>query len=338
MPELALVEERPGLGGLCGRDLLRIDDLAAGELLALLDLAERLKALQHERIPHPMLPGRSLAMIFEKPSTRTRVSFEVGMAQLGGHAVHLATAESQLGRGEPIADTGAVLSRYVDAIMIRTGAHARVEALAQAASVPVVNGLTDEHHPCQALADLMVLRERLGELEGRRLAWVGDGLNNVCHSLLTAAAMAGMEVVVASPEGYAPDPEVVAAAAAPVAVVEDPRAAVSGADAVVTDTWTSMGQEQEAEWRRIAFSGYTVDERMMAAADADAVFMHCLPAHRGEEVTPEVIDGPQSVVVEQAENRLHLQKALMVALAGGTWNRTPRKTRRRASQAQPIGA
>ena len=213
MPELVLVEDKPGLGSLCGRDLLRIDDLVVDELLALLDLADRLKALQHERIPHPLLPGRSLAMIFEKPSTRTRVSFEVGMVQLGGHAVHLATAESQLGRGEPIADTGAVLSRYVDAIMIRTHSHSRVEELAQAASVPVVNGLTDEHHPCQALADLMVLRERLGDLEGRRLAWVGDGLNNVCHSLLTAAAMVGMEVVVASPDGYAPDPDVVDAAA-----------------------------------------------------------------------------------------------------------------------------
>ena len=188
-------------------------------------------------------------MIFEKPSTRTRVSFEVGMAQLGGHAVHLATAESQLGRGEPIADTGAVLSRYVDAVMIRTHAHARVEELAEAAAVPVVNGLTDQHHPCQALADLMVLRERLGDLEGRRLAWVGDGLNNVCHSLLTAAALVGMEVVVATPAGYAPDPDVVASAAAPVEVIEDPRAAVAGADAVVTDTWTSMGQEDERERR-----------------------------------------------------------------------------------------
>ena len=300
MPELALVEERPGLGGLCGRDLLRIDDLAAGELLALLDLAERLKALQHERIPHPMLPGRSLAMIFEKPSTRTRVSFEVGMAQLG--------------RGEPIADTGAVLSRYGDAIMIRTGPHARVEALAQAASVPVVNGLTDEHHPCQALADLMVLRERLGELEGRRLAWVGDGLNNVCHSLLTAAAMAGMEVVVASPEGYAPDPEVVAAAAAPVAVVEDPRAAVSGADAVVTDTWTSMGQEGERDRRLRDLAAYQVNAALLRAASPGHVVLHCLPAHCGEEITEDVLWGPSSAAWDEAENRLHAQKALLAMI------------------------
>ena len=314
MPELALVEERPGLGGLCGRDLLRIDDLAAGELLALLDLAERLKALQHERIPHPMLPGRSLAMIFEKPSTRTRVSFEVGMAQLGGHAVHLATAESQLGRGEPIADTGAVLSRYVDAIMIRTGAHARVEALAQAASVPVVNGLTDEHHPCQALADLMVLRERLGGLEGRRLAWVGDGLNNVCHSLLTAAAMAGMEVVVAAPEGYAPDPEVLAAAAAPVAAVEDPRAAVAGADAVVTDTWTSMGQEGERDRRLRDLAAYQVNAALLRAAAPGHVVLHCLPAHCGEEITKDVLWGPSSAAWDEAENRLHAQKALLAMI------------------------
>jgi len=314
VPELTLVDDRPGLGSLCGRDLLRIDDLAAGELLALLDLADRLKALQHERIPHPPLPGRSLAMIFEKPSTRTRVSFEVGMAQLGGHAVHLATAESQLGRGEPIADTGAVLSRYVDAIMIRTGPHARVEALAQAASVPVVNGLTDEHHPCQALADLMVLRERLGELEGRRLAWVGDGLNNVCHSLLTAAAMAGMEVVVASPEGYAPDPEVVAAAAAPVAVVEDPRAAVSGADAVVTDTWTSMGQEGERDRRLRDLAAYQVNAALLRAAAPGHVVLHCLPAHCGEEITEDVLWGPSSAAWDEAENRLHAQKALLAMI------------------------
>ena len=279
MPELALVEERSGLGGLGGRDLLTVGDLAAGELLALLDLADRLKALQHERIPHPMPPDRSLAMIFEKPSTRTRVSFEVGMAQLGGHAVHLATAESQLGRGEPMADAGAVLAGYVDAIMIRTHAHARVEELAAAASVPVVNGLTDEHHPCQALADLMVLRERLGELEDRRLAWVGDGLNNVCHSLLTAAAMVGMEVVIASPDAYAPNPEVLAAAAAPVTVVDDPHTAVRGADAVVTDTWTSMGQEEERDRRLRDLAAFQVNARLLEGAAPGHVVLHCLPAH-----------------------------------------------------------
>ena len=314
MPELTLVDDRPGLGTLCGRDLLRIDDLAADELLALLDLADRLKSLQHERIPHPLLPGRSLAMIFEKPSTRTRVSFEVGMVQLGGHAVHLATAESQLGRGEPIADTGAVLSRYVDAIMIRTHAHARVEALAAAASVPVVNGLTDEHHPCQALADLMVLRERLGDLEGRRLAWVGDGLNNVCHSLLTAAAMVGMDVVVATPDGYAPDPDVVAAAASAVEVVDDPHAAVAGAHAVVTDTWTSMGQEDERERRLRDLAAYQVNARLLEGAAAGHVVLHCLPAHCGEEITEDVLWGPSSAAWDEAENRLHAQKALLAMI------------------------
>ena len=314
MPELVLVEDKPGLGSLCGRDLLRIDDLVVDELLALLDLADRLKALQHERIPHPLLPGRSLAMIFEKPSTRTRVSFEVGMVQLGGHAVHLATAESQLGRGEPIADTGAVLSRYVDAIMIRTHSHSRVEELAQAASVPVVNGLTDEHHPCQALADLMVLRERLGDLEGRRLAWVGDGLNNVCHSLLTAAAMVGMEVVVASPDGYAPDPDVVDAAATVVEVVDDPVAAVEGAHAVVTDTWTSMGQEDDRDRRLRDLAGYQVNARLLAGAAPDHVVLHCLPAHCGEEITEDVLWGPHSAAWDEAENRLHAQKALLAMI------------------------
>ena len=314
MPELVLVEDKPGLGSLCGRDLLQIDDLVVDELLALLDLADRLKALQHERIPHPLLPGRSLAMIFEKPSTRTRVSFEVGMVQMGGHAVHLATAESQLGRGEPIADTGAVLSRYVDAIMIRTHSHSRVEELAQAASVPVVNGLTDEHHPCQALADLMVLRERLGDLEGRRLAWVGDGLNNVCHSLLTAAAMVGMEVVVASPDGYAPDPDVVDAAATAVEVVDDPVAAVEGAHAVVTDTWTSMGQEDDRDRRLRDLADYQVDARLLTGAAPDHVVLHCLPAHCGEEITEDVLWGPHSAAWDEAENRLHAQKALLAMI------------------------
>jgi ornithine carbamoyltransferase len=314
VPELALASERPALGGLCGRDLLRIDDLSAAELVALLDLAERLKALQRERVPHPILAGRTLAMIFEKPSTRTRVSFEIGMVQLGGHAVHLATAESQLGRGEPIADTGAVLSRYADAIMIRTHAHARVEELAAAASVPVVNGLTDEHHPCQALADLMVLRERLGDLEGRRLAWVGDGLNNVCHSLVTAAAMVGMEIVVAAPEGYEPDSQVLAAAAGPVEVVSDPHAAVGGADAVVTDTWTSMGQEGERERRLRDLAAYQVNAELLEQAAPGHVVLHCLPAHCGEEITEDVLWGPSSAAWDEAENRLHAQKALLAMI------------------------
>jgi ornithine carbamoyltransferase len=253
-------------------------------------------------------------MIFEKPSTRTRVSFEVGMVQLGGHAVHLAAGESQLGRGEPIEDTGAVLSRYLDAIVIRTHAHARVQELAEAASVPVINGLTDEHHPCQALADLQVMRERLGGLAGRRLAWVGDGRSNVCHSLATAAVMTGMQVVVAAPEGYEPDPGELGAAAVGVEVVTDPAAAVDGADAVVTDTFTSMGQEADHDRRLAALAPYQVNARLLRHAARDPVVLHCLPAHCGEEITHDVLWGPSSAVWDEAENRLHAQKALLAMI------------------------
>jgi ornithine carbamoyltransferase len=253
-------------------------------------------------------------MIFEKPSTRTRVSFEVGMVQLGGHAVHLASGESQLGRGEPIADTGAVLSRYLDAIVIRTHAHDRVRELADAASVPVINGLTDEHHPCQALADLQVLRERLGGLEGRRLAWVGDGRSNVCHSLATAAVVTGMEVVVAAPEGYEPVAAELGVAAGIVEVVEDPAAAVTGADAVVTDTFTSMGQEADHDRRLAALAPYQVNAGLLRHADPAHVVLHCLPAHCGEEITHDVLWGPSSAVWDEAENRLHVQKALLAMI------------------------
>ena len=250
MPTHEMVLDAPiAAAGLKGRDFLRVDDLGGAAIEAVLDLADHLKTLQARRLPHPWLAGRTLGMIFEKPSTRTRVSFEVGMVQLGGHAVHMAAGESQLGRGEPIEDTGAVLSRYLDAIVIRTHAHTRVQELAEAASVPVINGLTDEHHPCQALADLQVMRERLGGLAGRRLAWVGDGRSNVCHSLATAAVMTGMQVVVAAPEGYEPEAAELGAAAAGVEVVTDPVAAVDGADAVVTDTFTSMGQEADHDRR-----------------------------------------------------------------------------------------
>jgi ornithine carbamoyltransferase len=253
-------------------------------------------------------------MIFEKPSTRTRVSFEVGMVQLGGHAVHLSSSESQLGRGEPVEDTGAVLSRYLDAIVIRTHAHERVAELAAAASVPVINGLTDEHHPCQALADLQVLRERLGGLAGRRLAWVGDGSSNVCHSLATAAVMTGMEVVVAAPEGYAPVPAELGAAAAFVELVTDPVAAVSGADAVVTDTFTSMGQEADRDSRLADLAAYQVNARLLRHAAPEHVVLHCLPAHCGEEITRDVLWGPSSAVWDEAENRLHAQKALLAMI------------------------
>jgi ornithine carbamoyltransferase len=300
--------------GLKGRDFLRVDDLSPAAIEAVLDLADDLKALQARRLPHPWLAGRTLGMIFEKPSTRTRVSFEVGMVQLGGHAVHLSSGESQLGRGEPIEDTGAVLSRYLDAVVIRTHAHARVEELAAAASVPVINGLTDEHHPCQALADLQVLRERLGGLAGRRLAWVGDGSSNVCHSLVAAAIAMGMEVVVAAPDGYEPFADELGAAAEVIEVVDDPAVAVARADAVVTDTFTSMGQEAERETRLAALAPYQVNARLLRGAAPGHVVLHCLPAHCGEETTQDVLWGESSAVWDEAENRLHAQKALLAMI------------------------
>jgi ornithine carbamoyltransferase len=295
---------------LAGRDLLAIGDLRSDELAELLDLAAHLKRLQHDRVAHRLLPGRTLAMIFQKASTRTRVSFEVGITQLGGTAVVLAAGDMQLGRGESIEDTGIVLSRYVDGIMIRAGAHRDVEMLAAAADVPVINGLTDMHHPCQALADVLTLRERLGPLEGRRLAWVGDGCNNVCHSLITAAGKLGMRVTVAAPLGFEPDPGVVSAAG-DVTLVEDPAEAVAGADAIATDVWTSMGQEAEREQRIANLGPYQVNEQLLAHAGGAPVILHCLPAHYGEEITREVLHGPLSAAWDEAENRLHAQKALM---------------------------
>jgi ornithine carbamoyltransferase len=296
---------------LTGRDLLAIDQLSSDELIALLDLADQLKLLQSQGVPHRLLPGRTLAMIFQKASTRTRVSFEVGISQLGGTALNLSASEMQLGRGETIEDTGIVLSRYVDAIMIRARSHADVQQLAQAASVPVINGLTDSHHPCQALADLQTLRERLGELEGRRLAWIGDGCNNVCHSLISAAGMVGMLVTVASPLGYEPDPELVAAGG-DVTLVEDPIEAVEAADAIVTDVWTSMGQEAEHEQRIANLTPYRVDAALLEHAPTESIVLHCLPAHYGEEIAYEILHGPRSAAWDEAENRLHAQKALLV--------------------------
>jgi ornithine carbamoyltransferase len=298
---------------LTGRDFLRVEDLSTEEMVAVLDLADELKAMQDARMPHALLPGRTLGLIFQKASTRTRVSFEVGMYQLGGSAVHLSAAEMQLGRGEPIRDTGIVLGRYLDAIMIRANSHADVEELAAASAAPVINGLTDLHHPCQALADVQTLRERLGDLEGRRLAWVGDGHDNVCHSLLTAAGRMGMQITVATPAGYEPDPDVVAGAGA-VSVVEDPAEAVDGADAVVTDVWTSMGQEAEREQRLADLAPYQVNAELLAHADPEHVVLHCLPAHCGEEITEEILHGPHSAAWDEAENRLHAQKALLAML------------------------
>jgi ornithine carbamoyltransferase len=297
------------------RDFLAIPDYSRDELLALFDLAERMRTGAFAGKP---LAGKSLAMIFMKASTRTRVSFEVGTWQLGGHALFLSPRDVQLGRGEPIADTARVLSRYVDGIMIRTFAHAEVEELAKFASVPVINGLTDLLHPCQILADLLTIRQHLGGIDGRRVAWVGDG-NNMANSWINAAWRLGFDLTLACPEGYEPDAEILARAqsVADVRVVRDPAEAVEGADVVNTDVLASMGQEEEQAVREKAFKGYIVDDALMSKAQQDAIFMHCLPAHRGEEVSASVIDGPQSVVWDEAGNRLHVQKAIMANTMGG---------------------
>jgi ornithine carbamoyltransferase len=297
------------------RDFLAIPDFSRDELIALFDLADSMRRGDYVKKP---LAGKSLAMIFMKSSTRTRVSFEVGTWQLGGHALFLSPRDIQLGRGEPIADTARVLSRYADGIMIRTFSHAEVEELAKYADIPVINGLTDLLHPCQILADLLTVRQHLGGWEGKKIAWVGDG-NNMANSWINAAYRLGFELALACPEGYEPDPGILARAqqCAKVTVVRDPAEAVTGADVVNTDVWASMGQEEEQAKRVQAFAGYTVDASLMRRAHTSAIFLHCLPAHRGEEVTAEVIDGPQSRVWDEAENRLHVQKAVMAALMGG---------------------
>jgi ornithine carbamoyltransferase len=297
------------------RDFLAIPDFSKPELDGLFALAESMRKGSYDRKP---LAGKSLAMIFMKSSTRTRVSFEVGAWQLGGHALFLSPRDIQLGRGEPVADTARVLSRYVDGIMIRTFAHDEVEELAKWASVPVINGLTDLLHPCQVLADLLTVRQHLRTYEGRIIAWVGDG-NNMANSWINAAWRLGFELRLACPEGYDPDQTLLrrAQGAARVTVVRDPREAVAGAHVVNTDVWASMGQEEEQTTREMAFTSYTVNAALMQLAAPDAIFLHCLPAHRGEEVTSEVIEGPQSRVWDEAENRLHIQKALMAVLMGG---------------------
>ena len=297
------------------RGFLAIPDYSRAELNSLFDLATRMRDGAYRDKP---LAGKSLAMIFMKASTRTRVSFEVGAWQLGGHALFLSPRDVQLGRGEPIADTARVLSRYVDGIMIRTFAHAEVEELAKFASVPVINGLTDLLHPCQILADLLTIRQHLGGIDGRKVAWIGDG-NNMANSWLNAAYVLGFDLTLACPEGYDPDAGILerAQGAANVRVVRDPAEAADGADVINTDVWASMGQEEELAVREKAFAGYMVDGALMGRAKPGAIFMHCLPAHRGEEVSAEVIDGPQSVVWDEAENRLHVQKAIMSNLMGG---------------------
>jgi ornithine carbamoyltransferase len=296
------------------RDFLAIPDYSRDELNNLFDLAERMRRGEYRDKP---LTGMSLAMIFMKASTRTRVSFEVGTWQLGGHALFLSPRDVQLGRGEPIADTARVLSRYVDGIMIRTFAHAEVEELAKYASVPVINGLTDLLHPCQVLADILTIRQRLGGTDGRKIAWIGDG-NNMANSWINAAYRLGFELTLACPEGYDPDPAILkrAQALANVRVVRDPAEAASEADVVNPDVWASMGQEEEQAVREKAFAGFIVDTALMKRAKPGAIFLHCLPAHRGEEVAAEVIDGPQSAVWDEAENRLHVQKAIMANTMG----------------------
>jgi ornithine carbamoyltransferase len=303
-----------------GRHFLRVNDWQPDDLLTVLDLADRLKARQRESIPHRLLEGRSLGMIFQKPSTRTRVSFEVGIAQLGGTGLYLAAGDLQLGRGETIKDTATVLSRYLDGIMIRTYSQADVDELAEHADVPVINGLTDEFHPCQALADVMTIRERLEGFEGVRVAYLGDG-NNVCHSLMVACAKLGMDFVAATPPGYEPSEEVVGwarsaaeAAGTGVELTADARAAATGADVLYTDVWTSMGQDEERRRRLADLAGYGLDEGIVSLASERAIVLHCLPAHYGEEITEDVLYGPRSAAWDQAENRLHAQKALMALL------------------------
>jgi ornithine carbamoyltransferase len=295
------------------RHFVSIPDFTREELLDTLDLAARMKRGDFTARP---LAGRTLAMIFTKSSTRTRVSFEVGTFQLGGHALFLSARDIQLGRGEPIIDTARVLSRFVDGIMIRTFAQQDVEDLARYGSVPVINGLTDLLHPCQIMADLQTIRESLGpDLESVKVAWVGDG-NNMANSWLNAAYRLGFELRLAFPEGYAPDAAILerARSAANVVVTHDPREAVEGADVVNTDVWASMGQEEEAQQRMRDFAGFCVDDALMARASQRSIFLHCLPAHRGEEVMDSVIEGPRSRVFDEAENRLHAQKAIMVKL------------------------
>jgi len=300
------------------RDFLSIDDLSTAELDDLLERSAKLKASPGDGAG--LLAGKSVALIFEKPSTRTRVSFEVAVAQLGGHPVVLNSSELQLGRGETIEDTGRVLSRYVDAIVVRTFEQARLEALASTSDVPVVNSLSDFEHPCQALADLLTIRERKGDLPGLVLAYLGDG-NNVTHSLLLGGAKAGMHVRVATPPGYEPIPQVVghaeeiaAETGGSVETGHDPTWAADGADVLYTDVWASMGQETEADARSLVFPAYRIDAAAVARAKDDAIVLHCLPAHRGQEIADDVIDGPHSVVWDQAENRLHTQKALLAWL------------------------
>lgn len=303
-----------------GKSLLTIKDLSVGEVATIMDMARKIKKKQKDGEDHSYLKGKTLGMIFHKASTRTRVSFEVGFWQLGGHPIYLNEAATQMGRGEEVRDTARVLSRYVDGIMIRTYGHDIVEEFAKYASVPVINGLTDMFHPCQALTDIFTFIEHKGTIKGRKMVYVGDG-NNMAHSLMLACAKTGVDFVCASPQGYDPDPEVVRQAQAAgaetgckISVMRDPIKAAEGADLLYTDVWASMGMEQEQSIRQEALADYQINRYMLDSAKPDAIVMHCLPAHRGEEITDEVMEGSQSVIFDQAENRLHVQKAVMALL------------------------
>lgn len=303
-----------------GRDFLMLVDFTKEELQYLIDLAIELKRMQKAGETHHILKGKTLGMIFEKSSTRTRVSFEVGMYQLGGQGLFLSSNDLQIGRGETIWDTAQTLSRYLDGIMIRTFAHRKVVELARGATVPVINGLTDLSHPCQALADFQTIYEKRGKLEGLKIAYIGDG-NNMVHSLMMGSAKLGMHMSIATPVGYEPDADLVeqtmanaAETGSRIVVCHDPKEAIADADIIYTDVWASMGQEAEQKEREIAFANYQVNDELVKYAKKDFQFMHCLPAHRGEEVSESIIDGEQSIIFDQAENRLHAQKAIMAAI------------------------
>ncbi len=309
------VSQQPQLKG---KDFLSLSDFHTDEILYLLEEAKELKSLQKQGKPHPYLSGKVLGMIFEKASTRTRVSFEVGMLQLGGHAIFLSPRDMQLGRGESVSDTAKVLSRYIDCIMIRTFAHSTVEELSEHATVPVINALTDLHHPAQVMADLLTIQEHKGKLAGLKMCYLGDGNNNVTHSLMEGAAKVGMHISIASPPGYLPNGKITEKAiesakltGSKITITHDPIEAINNADIVVTDVWTSMGLEAETEKRLKDLAAYQVNAEICQHAKKDYIFLHCLPAHRGEEVTAEIIDGPHSVVFDEAENRLHAQKAIL---------------------------